>query len=412
MDLHLAHTLKIETPKALATLIRLLGDFDLAEDVLQDALLVAVEKWPAQGIPESPAAWLVSTAKFKSVSRFRKSQVEQSHRNRVLEQEDESTMFPDAEEHMERAHLNDDLLRLIFTCCHPVLPIESQLALTLKTVVGLRSEEVARAFLVPTRTMEQRLVRAKKKIREAQIPFEIPERAQLAERLEAVLWAIYLIFNEGYSASQGEALIRKELCHEAIRLARTVHRLFRGESEVVGLLALLLLQKAREPARVDALGCLVPLDEQDRSLWETSSLYEGCSLVEKALGMKRPGPYQIMASIAALHNQAKKSDLTDWLQISMLYVELEKFWPTAIVKMNLAIAIAMEEGAEMGLKLLDRLKDLPELKNYHLFHASRGALLQKQGRLDETVEAFHKALRLTQNPSEIAYLKKKLKDLS
>lgn len=405
----LTNTFKVEAPKALATLIRLVGDFDLAEDVLQDALEIAVKKWPQNGIPEHPAAWLVSTAKFKSISRFRRKTVEQKYvQSRQVEQQGE---MKNAEEEMSHSHFNDDLLRLIFTCCHPSLSIEFQLALTLKTVVGLSTEEIARAFLVKTRAMDQRLVRAKRKIKQTNIPYEIPGPKQLAERLDAVLWVIYLIFNEGYTTTQGDHLIRQELCSEAIRLTRLVHRLFRGEPEVIGLLSLLLLQDARREARIDSAGILIPLEEQNRSLWEQAQINEGSQLVEKALRMKHPGPYQLQAAIAALHNEAKVASETDWLQISLLYFELEKYLPTPIVRMNRAIAVSMEEGPETGLRLLENLSSESELQSYHLYHASLGALLQKVNRSDKAKQAYEMALELTKNPAEQAYLQKRLHEL-
>ncbi len=405
--------IKTESPRALATLIGLLKDFDLSEDVLQESWEVAFKKWPLEGIPKNPVAWLVTTGRNKAIDRFRRKKTEQGFAEQM---QMDSEMFENisefrADDEDERVYFDDNLLKLIFTCCHPTLSAEAQIALTLKTIVGLSVEEIARAFLMSSRAMEQRLVRAKRKIKLAKIPYAVPGPQQLPERLEAVLLTIYLIFNEGYTANEGEAPIRKELCTEAIRLARLVHRLFRGEPEVIGLLALFLLQDARRKARMDASGNLISLEEQNRSLWNQSQIMQGSILVEKALRLKHPGPYQIQAAIAALHDQAQSAEETDWIQISLLYQELIKYLPSPVVRLNHAVAVAMAENPEAGLAIMEELHDSPELQDYLPYYMALGTLSQKACRIDEARLAFEKAMALTKNAGERIHIQNRLQEL-
>lgn len=406
--------LRSNSRRALATLIRILGDIDLAEESLQDAAAQALDRWPASGIPQNPSAWLITTARNKAIDRKRREVLEQ----RYGEAQRELFTRPEAggkEEAMEEAmlslHIRDDLLRLIFTCCHPALARPAQIALTLKTVAGLSVAEIASGFLVPEKTMEQRLTRAKRKISDAGIPYEVPRASDLPARLDAVLTVVYLIFNEGYSSSAAGALIRVDLCREAIRLARMLVRLFRGEPEVSGLLALLLLQHSRHKARQDADGGIVTLDKQDRARWDWNLIAEGQSLVEKALHQKRPGTYQIQAAIAAVHSQAIDPAQTDWPQIAQLYLALERRQPSPVVTLNRAVAVAKAEGAAAGLALLADIEALPDMRRYHHFHSVRAALLRDAGRTSEAIAAFEQSLLLTRNPSEQAYLRTQIAEL-
>lgn len=405
--------LRSNSRRALATLIRILGDIDLAEDSLQDAVAQALDRWPQTGIPQNPSAWLITTARNKAIDRKRRQALEK----RYGESQRELFAQPEGprEEAMEEAilsqHIRDDLLRLIFTCCHPALARPAQIALTLKTVAGLSVAEIASGFLVPEKTMEQRLTRAKRKIADAHIPYEVPRAFDLPGRLDAVLTVVYLIFNEGYSSSAPGALIRVDLCQEGIRLARMLVRLFRGEPEVSGLLALLLLQHSRHAARLDNDGGIITLDKQDRALWDRGMIAEGRSLVEKALHQKRPGPYQIQAAIAALHSQAVDPEKTDWPQIAELYAALERRQSSPVVTLNRAVAIAKADGATAGLKLLAEIEALPDMRRYHHFHSVRGALLRECGQVSAAIAAFEQALLLTRNPSEQSYLRRQIVDL-
>lgn len=407
----LAATLKAAYPRALATLIRLLQDIDAAEDAVQEAITRALEVWPGEGIPNNPVAWLVTTGRNKAIDFRRRHKLEVRHRESLLAVADDNPASSQVAEAALYQQFNDDLLRLIFTCCHPVLAQEDQIALTLKTVAGLTVPEIARAFLVPPKTMEQRLTRVKRKIREARIPYEVPDNAQLPARLEAVLVVIYLLFNEGYSASEGPELIRTDLCHEAIRLARMVSRLFRAEAEVTGLLALLLLQHSRHRARVDQAGNIIPLDEQNRALWDHSLITEGHVLVEKALHQKRPGPYQIQAAIAAVHSEAARAEDTDWGQIAELYRVLERYQPSPVVTLNRAVAVAKVQGAKAGLVLLRTIEKSSAMQQYHYFHAALAALLAEDNQTCSAIAAYEKALSFTDNPSERAFIRKKINDL-
>ena len=399
--------------RIVATLIRLVGDFDLAEESAQEAFAAAVDQWPAAGVPEFPRAWIVQTARYKAIDRLR-------HRARSREKLElyaaggpaEAIQEPD----FDNREIPDDRLRLIFTCCHPALALEAQVALTLRTLCGLETGEIARAFLVPTATMAQRLVRAKRKIHAAGIPYVVPETTQMAERLDAVLTVIYLVFNEGYAATGG-TLLRADLCAEAIRLGRLVRALTgptltgsNPPAEVTALVALMLLQDARREARLDASGGLVLLEEQDRRLWDGRQIAEALPLVEEAL-RAGPGPYAIQAAIAALHCQAERAEDTDWPQILSLYDLLERSYPSAVVSLNRAVAVAMVHGPQAGLAIVDGLAKAGDLGGYHLLHAARADLLRRLGRFVEAAESYRRALELATNESERRFLHRRLREV-
>ena len=384
-----------DAPKARATLIRILRHFDLAEDVLQDALTRAMKLWPETGVPDNPAAWLVTAGRNRAIDIFRRSAKE---REIVADMDVEEAL--DEDELLEAATFRDDMPRLIFTCCHPALSLEARLALTLKTVAGFSVEEIARAFLIPPKTMEQRLTRAKKKIAAAAILYEIPASQDLPERLDTVLLVVYLLFNEGYTATSGVSLIRRDLCAEGIRLARTLRDLFNDEPEVMGLYALLILQDEQREARVADDGSLVPLEDQDRSKWNREAIAEGEALDEAALRKKRAGPYQIQAAIAALHCEAENADAADWAQIAALYEVLYRFMPTPVVQLNKAVARGMADGPDAGLALLEEIAATPEMESYHLFYSTKGAFLERADRIVEVSLAFEKAHELATNPAE------------
>ena len=412
----ISETFAREADRILASLIGTVRDFELAEDALQDALLVALERWPIDGIPRNPGAWMMATSRHKAIDRLRR-ETTLARKAAVLE-----TLFEleeqRGEEEMDEASIPDERLKLIFTCCHPALALEAQVALTLHTLGGLSTPEIASAFLVPLPTMAQRLVRAKRKIRDAGIPYRVPETSLLGERVDAVLFVLYLIFNEGYSAAFGDQLIRRELCDEAIRLTRVLTQLLMQElllsevPEAMGLLALMLLHDARREARVGPEGEMVLLEEQDRSRWDRGKIREGVSIMERLLLMKRPGPYQIQAAISALHAQAERAEDTDWPQIAALYHELMKMTPSPVIELNRAVALAMADGPLKGLKLLDQPVLKQELSDYYLFHAARADLLRRVGRMDDASDAYTLALNLCQNERERAFLRRRLVEVS
>ncbi|WP_189184582.1 RNA polymerase sigma factor [Streptomyces albiflavescens] len=395
-----------EWGQVVATLIRVTGDWDLAEECAQDAFAQALDRWRCDGVPRRPGAWLTTTARNRALDVLRREAVgAQKLREVAVLARGEGPYDP---EHEDDSGVQDDRLRLIFTCCHPALPIEARVALTLRTLAGLTTPEIARAFLVPETTMAQRLVRAKRKIRNAGIPYRVPPAHLLPERTTGVLGVLYLLFNEGYAATVGADLVRTNLCAEAIRLARVLTRLMPDEPEVLGLLALLLLHDARRGTRVDAAGELVTLEDQDRTAWDRASIDEGAALLETALRRGRPGPYQIQAAIAACHATAATTEDTDWADIAALYGELERFVPSAVVRLNRAVAVGMAESPAAGLALVAKLEREGELEGYHLLPATRADLLRRMGRTPEAAEAYARALEQVENDAERRFLEKRL----
>jgi RNA polymerase sigma-70 factor (ECF subfamily) len=406
------HIYREESGRILATLIRLLGSFDLAEEVMQEAFAAALEHWPKHGIPDNPRAWLVSTAHHKGIDMLRRRSRFDSKREELQKLAELEQQLSESEETMlQQDGVSDDRLRLIFTCCHPALVLEAQVALTLRTLCGLTTEEIARAFLVPLPTMAQRLVRAKQKIRDAQIPYQVPPKQELAERLEAVMLVVYLVFNEGYSASSGDAAIRRELCAEAIRLGRLICEFLPGQNESRALLALMLLHDSRRAARVDAEGEVVLLEEQNRALWDRDEIREGLGLVESALRGGAAGAYALQAAIAAIHAQATRAEETDWKQIAALYVALLRVQPSPIVELNHAAAVAMAQGPAEGLRLLDGLEGKAELREYYLLPAARGDLLRRLRQWNEAALAYRRALALTSNEAARSFLSRRLAEM-
>jgi len=392
-----------------ATLIRLVGDFEIAEEAAQEAFTAAVDQWRSGGVPDSPRAWIVQVARNKAIDRIRRS----SRFERSLEASLDSGLEPaTATPNYDPDEIPDDRLRLIFTCCHPALALEAQVALTLRTLGGLETDEIARAFLVPPVTMAQRLVRAKRKIRDAHIPYAVPGTNDLPERLDAVLTAIYLIFNEGYASTRGGTLMRHDLCAEAIRLGRLVKTLMppAASSEIAGLLALMLLQDARRDARLDEAGDLIILEEQNRSLWDRRQIAEALPLVEEAF-RSQPGPYAVQAAIASLHCIAARPEDTDWPQILRLYDFLERLQPSPIVSLNRAVAVAMVQGPQSALEVIDALAAAGELEEYYLLHSARADLLRRLGLFEQAEKSYQRALALVTNESERRFLERRLREV-
>jgi RNA polymerase sigma-70 factor, ECF subfamily len=395
--------------RIVAALIRFVGDFDLAEEAVQEAFTVAVDNWTVSGVPEAPRAWIIQTARRKAIDRIRQRKRSEA----LLESYAASGLSPTiGEPEYDSDEIPDDRLRLIFTCCHPAIALEAQVALTLRTLCGLRTDEIARAFLVPAATMAQRLVRAKRKIRDAGIPYTVPEATDMPTRLDAVLTVIYLVFNEGYAATRAAPLVRTELCTEAIRLGRLVRTLMAPQppAEATALVALMLLHDARRAARLDAAGDLVLLEDQDRRLWDHKQIAEALPLVEEGL-RGGPGPFALQAAIAALHCQAVRADETDWPQIVRLYELLERLHPSPIVSLNRAVAIAMVDGPRPALALIDTLAAAGDLDHYHLLHAARADLLRRIGSSAEAARSYERALALVTNDSERRFLERRLRDV-
>ena len=386
---------RAEYGRAVAVLVRVFGNIDVAEDAVQDAFATAVRTWPSSGLPPSPAGWIITTARNKAIDRVRR---EASRQDRHAQ----AVLLHASGEPVEEDAVGDDQLRLIFTCCHPALATGVQVALTLRLIGGLTTAEIARAFLTPETTMAQRLVRAKAKIRDAGIPYRVPEETELPRRLRSVLAVVYLIFNEGYAASSGDRLVRENLCAEAIRLGRLLAELMPEEPEVMGLLALMLLVESRRPARIDADGHLVLLGKQDRSLWSLPLVAEGQAIVRQCLHRKRPGPYQIQAAINAVHSDAPSASATDWRQVLQLYDQLQAIAPSPVVALNRAVAVAEVEGPGSALRLIDGLS----LDRYYLFHAIRADLLRRLGRAAEAAVAYEAAIAANQNAAEREFLER------
>ena len=411
-----------EYGRLVAHLIGLLGSFDLAEDVAAEAFTTALERWPRDGVPGRPGAWLTTVARNRARDRLRRRKTAERKAESVGLLHDlgaEERSEAELAEIEDPEAVPDERLRLIFTCCHPVLPEHAQVALTLRSLGGLTTAEIARAFLVPEPTMAQRLVRAKKRLTQAQVPYELPPAEQLGERLRAVLHVIYLIFNEGYAATEGRTLIRTELCREALRLASLVADLGqrssafgREHAEVLGLWALMLLHHSRRDTRIDAAGDVVLLEDQDRKRWDSAAIARGLTLLDEALGLRAPGPYQVQAAIAALHARASKPEQTDWAQIAALYASLHRYQPSPVVELNRAVAVAMAAGPQAGLCLLDELEARGELDHYHLLPAARADLLRRDGQLDAARAAYERALSLARNDAERRFLSRRIESLA
>jgi RNA polymerase sigma-70 factor (ECF subfamily) len=397
-----------EFGRLLASLIHQIGDFAMAEDALQEAFTLALEQWQRDGVPLNPAGWILGTARHKAIDKMRRN-------TRFREKAEELTRIIElestAEESGDTAAIADERLRLIFTCCHPTLALDAQIALSLRTLCGLTTEEIAQAFLVPPPTMAQRLVRAQRKIRLARIPYEVPPPEAIPERLGAVLAVIYLVFNEGYSASYGESLVRADLCAEAIRLGRVICQLRGDDGETRGLLALMLLQDSRRAARISQAGEIVLLDDQDRSLWNRDQIREGLELVDAALGSGPAGPYAIQAAIAAVHSRAASASETDWREMEALYAYLMRLQPSPVVELNHAVAVAMANGPAEGLQLIESIRVREALDGYHLMWSARADLLRRLGRTDEAAESYRRALKLVKTEPERRFLARRLERL-
>ncbi len=398
---------RAESGRILATLIRLLGDFDLAEDAVHDAFATALERWPLDGVPANPRSWLISTGRFKAIDALRRRARFDASQEKIAAQLENAT---DDSAQGTYDGLADDQLRLIFTCCHPALAPETRVALTPREICGLTTEEIARTFLTAAPTLAQRIVRAKAKIRDARIPYQVPSAEELPDRLDTVLQVVYLVFNEGYSASSGASLTRAELSAEAIRLGRLLLELL-PEPEVMGLLGLMLLQESRRAARTSPSGELVLLENQDRSLWNREQIAEGIKLVERALLSRRFGPYTLQAAIAAVHSEASDAAATDWPQIVELYSVLARAEPSPVVELNRAVAVAMRDGPQAGLALIEAILARGDLADYHLAHSARADLCRRLGRKDEARSAYQRALSLTQQERERRFLENRLREL-
>jgi RNA polymerase sigma-70 factor, ECF subfamily len=404
---------RVDSGRILATLIRLLGDFDLAEEAMHEAFAAALSLWPRSGVPGNPRPWLISTARFKAIDTLRRRarfDASQAELARYLEAQSSSAEGSNEENSLEDDRLEDDRLRLIFTCCHPSLAPDARVALTLREVCGLTTEEIAKAFLTTPSTLAQRIVRAKAKIRDTPIPYEVPTPQELPERLGAVLQVIYLVFNEGYSAAAGAEITRAELTGEAIRLGRLLAEL-QPEPEVIGLLALMLLQESRRAARTSPTGELILLENQDRSLWNREQIAEGVALLQKALKSRRFGSYTLQAAIAAVHADAESVAVTDWWQIVALYDQLIRIQPSPVVQLNRAVAIAMRDGPEVGLRHIDAVLEHGELANYYLAHSARADMYRRLGRTAEARSSYEKALALTQQEPERQFLQERIRQL-
>ncbi len=411
MDEHCAiveSVFRSESGRIIAGLIRVSQSFDLAEEAMQDAFAAAVASWRTDGIPSNPAAWITAAARRKLIDYARREKTRRNNEDQLIYDYESRSITIDEE--MNRP-FEDDRLSLIFTCCHPAINLEAQIALTLRTLGGLTTPEIAHAFLVPEATLAQRLVRAQRKIQQARIPYQVPPPDALPARVSAVQAVLYLIFNEGYSATSGDSLMRRDLCAEAIRLARMLVELIPDNPESMALLGLMLLHDSRRDARATEDGQLITLEEQDRALWHRDQIVEGIGLVERALGRRSVGPYQLQAAIAAIHAEARAAGETDWKQIAALYAMLHKTKSSPIVSLNYAVAVAMSETLERGLAMMDELGGTGELDTYHLYHAGRADLLRRMGRNQEALASYHRALALTTNTVELRYLRRRISEV-